>query len=148
MCRRRLSYRLSGQHDLGGRRGVEHPGVERVEDDLGGAVQLGQRGALDEGLGVLVDAEEELVQLLLAERPVPALHPRRHAQLLVHRPLEELRVVQLVVRVDTYPCATEEALVIQFARIKYNACTLPHTPSVFVCLTFSTGLTSFFLPVE
>jgi hypothetical protein len=72
-----------------------------VEYDLVGALEPGrQLGALDEALGVRVHAPVDLVQLLLAERPVPALHPGRHAHLLLHGPLDHLRAVQPVVRLD------------------------------------------------
>jgi hypothetical protein len=92
---------FEGGAGAGGGGGVEHPGVERVEDDRRGAAQRRrQLGALDEGPGVRVHAEVDLVQLLLAEGPVPALQPRRDAQLLLHRPPDLLRAVELVVGLD------------------------------------------------
>lgn len=73
-----------------------------MEEHLGRAAEVGQDRAVDEALGVLVDAEVDLVQLLLPKWPVPALHSWCHTQLLVHCPLDERRVVQLVVRLDAY----------------------------------------------
>jgi len=104
---RSLEHGLGEEQELGseggggGGGGVEHPGVERVEDDRRGAAQRRrQLGALDEGLGVRVHAEVDQVQLLLAEGPVPALQPRRDAQLPFHRPPDLLRGVELVVGPD------------------------------------------------
>jgi len=104
---RSLEHGLCEEQELGfearggGGGGVEHPGVERVEDDRRGAAERRrQLGALDEGLGVRVHAEVDLVQLFLAEGPVPALQPRRDAQLLLHRPPDPLRGVELVVGAD------------------------------------------------
>lgn len=79
---------------------LEHPLLEGVEEDLVRARELLRLGALDGRLGVTRHADEDLVQLVLAERPLAALDHRCHVDGRLDHLLDRLHAVQPKVRLD------------------------------------------------
>lgn len=112
---------LEGISFVEGRSGLllEHPLLERVEEDLAGAGEVLRRGAVDERL-VLGHADVDLVQLELVERALAALDHGRRTDLLPDHSLDPLQAVEIEIRLD--PCKLKEnVVVIIFAMVCVHA---------------------------